>query len=106
MIRFVDAVITVSESIVQSYRNEYGLKNVPTVRNIPYQQQGGEVSEVSILKSKFGIGDDEILFIYQGNLGRGGGIEILLDVFARVDHRKYIAFMGYSDGEERVVVCQ
>ncbi len=99
LIHFVDAVITVNESIAQWYRNEYGLKNVTTVRNIPYQQDGGAVSGVSILKSKFGIDDDEILFIYQGAFGHGRGIGILLDVFAKVDRRKHIVFMGFGEWE-------
>ena len=102
LIRSVDAVITVSESISQWYRNEYGLNNVYTVRNVPYQRDIRETSEVSILKSELGIPDDEILFIYQGRLSRGRGIEILLDVFGKADRRKHVVFMGYGPWEEMV----
>lgn len=100
-IRWVDAVITVNESIAEWYRNEYGLKNVYTVRNIPYQQDdGGEAGETGILKNKSGIRSDEILFIYHGGLTPGRGIDILLDVFANLDRRKQIVFMGYGEYEE------
>ena len=102
LIRFADVVITVNESIAQWYRAEYGLKNVHAVRNIPYQQNSAEISQSNLLKGKFGIPDDEILFIYQGILGPGRGIDILLDVFAKVDRRKHIVFMGYGEWEDSI----
>jgi glycosyltransferase involved in cell wall biosynthesis len=100
-IRYADVVITVNESIAQWYRNEYGLKNVYTVRNVPYLRDE-EASEKSMLKSKFGIDNNEILFIYQGAFSQGRGIGILLDVFAKVHHQKHIVFMGFGELESTI----
>jgi glycosyltransferase involved in cell wall biosynthesis len=96
LIPFVDAVITVNESIAQWYRNEYRLKNVYTVRNIPHQPDKSAINGNSILKREFSIGNDEILFIYQGVLNYGRGIEILLDTFVKIDNWKHIVFIGFG----------
>ena len=93
LIHFADIIIVVSESIAKWYKNQYSLKEVHVIRNIPYQQQNkNEYS--SILKEKFGIQDDEILFINQGLLSEGRGIEILLNAFSKIDKKKHIVFMG------------
>jgi glycosyltransferase involved in cell wall biosynthesis len=101
-IRFADAVITVNGSIMDWYKNEYGLRNVAAVRNIPYQRQEEEISKSNILKTRFCINDDEILFIFQGALGIGRGIDILLDTFSKVDSKKHILFMGFGEWEARI----
>jgi glycosyltransferase involved in cell wall biosynthesis len=95
LIRTVDAVITVSESIAEWYRTSYRLQNIYTVRNIPYRRNEDLPSD-SVLKAKFGIGDGEMLFIFQGGLVPGRGIEMLLDIFARLDCKKHVVFMGFG----------
>ncbi len=101
-IRFADAVFTVNESIKRWYKNAYGLQNIAVVRNIPYRQCGEEMSKSNILKTKFNIGDEEIIFIYQGALGAGRGIDILLDTFSKVDSKKHLLFMGFGEWEDRI----
>lgn len=101
-IRFADAVITVNDAIMEWYKNEYGLQNITAVRNIPYQRHEDEISKNNILKTKFCINDDEILFIYQGVLGVGRGIDILLDTFSKVDGKKHLLFMGFGEWEDLI----
>lgn len=101
-IRFTDAVITVNDAIMEWYKNEYGLQNIVAVRNIPYQRHEENICKNNILKTKFCINDDEILFIYQGGLGVGRGIDILLDTFSKVDSKKHLLFMGFGEWEDRI----
>jgi glycosyltransferase involved in cell wall biosynthesis len=100
LVHFVDAVITVNDSITHWYRSEYALDKVYTVRNVPLRLDDVRMEETSFLKKKLDIPQGELLFIYQGVLGRGRGIRILLDVFTKVPRWKHIVFMGYSDFEE------
>jgi glycosyltransferase involved in cell wall biosynthesis len=101
-IRFADAVITVNDAIMEWYQNEYGLHNIVSVRNVPYQRQEELICRNSIVKTIFGINDDEILFMYQGGLGVGRGIDILLDTFSKIDKNKHLLFMGYGEWEGRI----
>ena len=102
LIRFADAIITVNDSIMNWYKNEYGLQNIVAVRNIPYQRHEEEISKSNILKTSFNITDDEILFIHQGELSASRGIDILLDTFSKVDSKKHLLFMGFGDWVERI----
>lgn len=101
LIPYVDSVIVVSDSIRKWYKNQYNLKEVHLIRNIPYRET--HVSRDSdILKEKFNLYNDEILFIYQGVLSEERGIKILLDVFSGMDKKKHIVFMGYGNLEKMV----
>jgi len=102
LIHFVDAVITVNDSITELYKREYDLQNVTSVRNIPYRLQEETFKQDNILKRKFGIGENEILYIFQGSFGPGRGISIILDVFSRVDCHRHIVFMGFGEWEEQI----
>lgn len=102
-IHFADAVITVNESISEWYRKTYKLDRVATVRNIPPQPDLDSSTNGGIFKQKFGISDQDILYIFQGNFGPGRGIQILLDVFSKVDPHKHVVFMGFGDLEETIL---
>ena len=78
LIRRVDDVIVVSDSIAEWYRDTYGLKDIAVVRNFPMFSETAPPVDV---KRRLGIPSDSILFIYQGVLGEGRGIDILLKVF-------------------------
>ena len=101
LIHCADSVIVVSDSIGKWYKNQYNLKEVHLIRNIPYREAGPS-EDSKLLKERFRIQDDEILFIYQGVLGRGRGIELLLNVFSKADEKKHIVFMGYGVLEDMV----
>jgi glycosyltransferase involved in cell wall biosynthesis len=96
LIRYVDLVITVNESIARWYKKEYSLIHVYAVRNVPYQAKKGQDFRNSILKTAFGIEADELLFIFQGSLSQGRGIEMILNAFTKVDRRKHVVFMGFG----------
>lgn len=101
LIRFSDQVITVSESIADAYSALYGLPKPHVVLNCPrYVEQ----TQHNIFREKFGIRDDQTIFLYQGGLGPGRGIEILLEVFSEFTSDKHVlVFMGYGVLEEEIV---
>ncbi|CAB1063929.1 hypothetical protein D1BOALGB6SA_8714 [Olavius sp. associated proteobacterium Delta 1] len=100
-IPYTDLLVVVSDSIAGWYKNEYGLNDVHVIRNIPYQVKEEDRS-CNVLKKEIGIPDEEMLFIYQGNLGKDRGIELILEAFSRVDRQKHIVFMGFGALENRV----
>ena len=102
LIRQADGVIVVSESIAKWYRDNYSLKNVYVIYNFTYKHVEQGAYHAKVFRKRLKLRDDEILFIYQGALGRGRGIEILLNVFSKVDKIKHIVFMGYGDLEKAV----
>lgn len=99
LISHSDSVIVVSNSIAKWYKSEYSLEQVHVVKNVPYNQDI-ESKYSNVLKDKFGIKGDEILFIYQGGLSKGRGIQIILDAFTEVNRRRHIVFMGRGPLEE------
>jgi glycosyltransferase involved in cell wall biosynthesis len=102
LIRRADLVIVVSESIAQWYRERYSLSNVYTIHNFPDLHLSEDDSYKEILKRKFKIRSEEILFIYQGLIDSGRSVDLLLETFSGIDRRRHIVFMGYGALEEKV----
>jgi glycosyltransferase involved in cell wall biosynthesis len=95
LIRWVDQIIVVSESIAEWYRSAYGIP-VAVIRNLPDIGDGPQMPRPTALKHTLGLGPREVLFLYQGLLSRGRGIDLLLRVFRRAGPDRHIAFMGYG----------
>jgi glycosyltransferase involved in cell wall biosynthesis len=98
----IDHFITVSESIAKNYQYRYGLKYYNLILNCPHSESSFKRS--NILKSNYGLSSQDILFIYQGSLSRGRGIELLLNSFEKLrNSRNHIVFMGKGELEEKIV---
>ena len=95
----VDKVITVSDSIANEYTRLYGIKKPKIVLNTPFFQK---IQKQNLFREKFNIQQDQIIFLYQGGLMKGRGIEILLDTFKSLSLEKnninypVIVFLGYG----------
>ena len=91
-------VIVVGAAIEDWYRNEYGIENIITVMNCPIYQK---VSKHNLFRQEFGISADSTIFLYQGALFKGRGIEIMLEAFASMDDDRYVLMiMGYGRMED------
>jgi len=101
LINYTNRVIVVSESIAKWYKKQYNLKNVYIIKNIPCSKNALD-RKSNIFKKKFHIKNDEILFIYQGMLSNGRGINLLLNAFSKVEKNKHIVFMGYGEFKEDI----
>lgn len=94
LIHFADKVITVSESIAQEYVRLYEIPKPALVLNCPRFQK---IEKKNIFRDRFSISEDKIIFIYQGALVRGRGIELLLSTFSHLAEEKFVLIcMGYG----------
>jgi glycosyltransferase involved in cell wall biosynthesis len=104
LIKYVDLVVVVSDSIELWYRNEYALNNLITVKNSPYRKV---IKKSNILRSKFNLSNDVKILIYVGGIIRGRGIEELLECFKDLqDSNLVIIFMGYGELVDNVIEYQ
>lgn len=93
---FIDETIVVNEHIAKWYQDAYGLKKVWVVKNVPYRREG-EIKRTTILRDTFKIQKEDVLFLYQGLIGYGRGIKLLLRIFSQLNSDKHIVFLGYGD---------
>jgi len=93
-IPWTELVITVSPSIQEFYKKNYHLKDVALVRNLPNEMH---VTHSNTLREKLGLEVSQRIFLYQGMLGKGRGIEVLLHAFeARKSSDAILVFMGFG----------
>lgn len=94
LIRFADEVITVSDSIAHAYAEMYQISKPHLVLNCPpYKPQ----EKQNLFRKNLNIRPDQTIFLYQGGLGRGRGIEILLQAFESMqDQNNVLVCMGYG----------
>lgn len=100
LIRFADQVITVSDSIANEYVRLYKIPKPHLVLNCPsYIEQ----PKCNLFREKLGIRSNQTIFLYQGGLSKGRGIEMLLEVFLglELDHN-VLVFMGYGPLEDMI----
>ena len=108
LIRHVDDVLVVSEAIAEWYRAAYPGCRVTLVRNIPRNEHVESAgpsrpaeAQAPLLRERLGIRSG-IVFLYQGALMRGRGIDLLLSTFAKADPDRHLVFMGYGVYEEKI----
>ncbi|MBE9157906.1 glycosyltransferase [Nodosilinea sp. LEGE 06152] len=107
-IPFADAVLVVGDAIADWYRKTYSLDNVHVVRNIPdvtsqiHFNGVEEAGNLPDLKRVLHVPPTETLFIYQGAIFAGRGIQILLEAFSQLPGDRHIVFMGYGELEDLV----
>lgn len=101
LIRHVDKVITVSDSIAIEYTKLYGIEKPSLVLNCPAFEI---VPRQDRFRQAFGIRSDQTIFLYQGALLGGRGIGLLIDAFSDCDSdRNVIVFMGYGPLEKLII---
>jgi len=98
LIKYVDKVITVSESIAKDYEKIYNIEKPSLVLNTPFYQ---EINKKDIFRKKFNIPKENIIFIYQGGLSPKRGIIEFADIVKDMKNISYI-IMGYGSLEEKI----
>jgi glycosyltransferase involved in cell wall biosynthesis len=81
LVRRVDAIIVVSDSIAEWYERAYRIQRPLVLRNIP-RRKNVPGRDHSLLRKRLGLGDDARVFLYQGLISEARGIRRLLDVFS------------------------
>ncbi len=99
----VDAVCVVNHSIASWYQESYGLFRVWVVHNVPLRM-ASVPQRTGLLRNVLGLRSPEVLlYLYQGLLSPGRGIELLIDAFACIGGGRHLVCMGYGPLEEAVI---
>jgi len=96
-IKYVDKTITVSDRIAKEYVRLYNIEKPSLVLNTPSYK---EIEKKNIFRKVFGIGKEQTIFLYQGSISGGRGIEILLETFKKLSKENrniVIVFIGYGE---------
>lgn len=112
LIAHVDHVFTVSEAISDWYRRAYTLRSVSTLLNVPPEAPSPQGEG---LRVQLSFPEDATIFLYQGLLAPGRGLECLVDTFREWERpRTLLVLLGYgplrdhllerAGGSERVQV--
>lgn len=99
--RFVDALIVVSPSIQNWYSINFGSKPSAVILNSPLFKGFSSVDN-KYLHRKFDIPSDRLIFIYVGILGKGRGLEFLIEAFSSQMINSHIVFIGFGELSERL----
>lgn len=95
--RFVDALIVVSPSIQDWYQKHIGPKPSAVVLNSPLFPDKTADGEIISLRKKFAIPSNRKIFIYVGILGRGRGIDLIVQAFTDPETTGHVVFLGYGE---------
>lgn len=93
IIKKADIVFTVSDSIANEYVRLYGIVKPKIVLNTPHLI---DLEKSNYFKDKFKLSDDSMVFLYQGSLSMGRGVERLIKIFSNTADSKILVFMGYG----------
>lgn len=100
LIHYADGVCVVSDGIANEYVRLYNIEKPHLVLNTPKLVT---IPKKDIFRERFGIPKETKIFLYQGGLTKGRGIEILLESFCCLgDSKQVIVFMGYGYLESEV----
>lgn len=100
-IKFCDKVIVVGFKIADFYQESYGLKPY-VILNIPYLNNS-QLNTKNLFREEFPIQGSDVIFLYQGLLGKGRGIENLIETFKQLPQtNKKLVFMGYGTLQDEV----
>ncbi|ROQ47067.1 glycosyltransferase involved in cell wall biosynthesis [Marinobacter sp. 3-2] len=94
LIGCADSVLTVSDSIASCYADDYSIAKPKLVLNCPrFIDQGRK----NLFRKIFGIRADQKIFLYQGGLKGGRGIELILEAFSDLESdENVLVCMGYG----------
>jgi glycosyltransferase involved in cell wall biosynthesis len=101
LIKSADRVITVSDSIAKEYKRLYPKIELPElILNCPPKTN---IQNRDIFRKTFNLAEDTTIFLFQGNLCQGRGIETTIDAFRlSPNKRNVIVIMGYGVLEDEI----
>ncbi len=97
-----DSVVVVCDSIADWYEKQYRIRRPVVVRNVPERTSLNPRPNPRLWRDRFGIREQDLVFIYQGGLFRGRRIEQFLRVFAKAREDRHIVFMGFGGMQSEV----
>ena len=94
LIKHVHWTILVSDSIETWFRKHYKLVNTSVVMNCPPMSP---VCASRYFRERYSVPIHTPIFLYQGILGKGRGIELIVDAFGAMPDEAVIVLMGYGE---------
>lgn len=93
-----DRIIVVGNYIRKWYIKEYNLNEnyIYTVRNLNSDPGRETGTRSQYLKEFFNFESEDIIFIYQGLLSKGRGIDVYLETFKKLPKSYKLVLMGYG----------
>lgn len=98
LVRYADAVVVVNQSIGDWYQQRHPAARVLVVRNLPLRRTA-PAARTDLLRHDLGIPDGDLVFLYQGVLYRGRGIELLTTIFEGMPADRHLVLLGYGELE-------
>lgn len=98
---YVDHLISVSDSIIEWYNDNLGAKKSTLILNSPLIKSS-EVKKGNYFHHLYDIKPSKLVFIYLGILGRGRGIDLILEAFCDEKIESHIVFVGYGEFEKKI----
>ncbi len=95
--KYIDALIVVSSSIENWYKENIGTKYSAIILNSPVLEKSSSNPNPEYLREKFKISKESKIFLYIGILGRGRGIELISEVFKKHKLKSSLVFLGYGE---------
>lgn len=99
-IKYTDLVLVVGEGIADHYQQSYDIERPTVVLNAPrfrHQQRS------DLLRQSLKIPQEKKIFLYQGSLSEGRGVELLVEAFENWQMDQVaMVFMGYGPLEDFV----
>lgn len=103
LIRKVDYFITVNGSLLNYFKEEYGISNGISIMNFP-NRKASDDSPVVDYRSMFNWEEKSKIFIYQGLLNEGRGLKLLVSTFTNTAPDNKLVIIG--DGPIRQQLSQ
>lgn len=94
LVKRVDWVILVCDSIESWYRQHYKISNTAVVMNCPLMAQ---ITTSRYFHEHFCIPINMPIFLYQGIFGKGRGIELCIEAFRTIPNQASLVLMGYGE---------
>jgi glycosyltransferase involved in cell wall biosynthesis len=92
LIHRADAMIVVGEAIADWYQREYSMERPTVVLNCPDRSSSGRAD---LLRTRLGISASQRIFLCQGLLAAGRGVEMLCEAWSKLSGpRPALVFMG------------
>lgn len=92
----IDALIVVSPSIEQWYKDNVGQKCSEVILNSPVLEKDISTVDKQYLRKYFSIPADSKIFLYIGILGRGRGLDLITGAFEKPGVKSSVVFLGYG----------
>lgn len=102
LIKYVDHIYTVSESISSYYEKSYKKNKIPFIRNVPLLSNQND-SNSNYFYKKFNIPLEDLIFMYQGQLGHGRVLMELIDAFSNVSSNNHLVLMGFGELTNQII---